>query len=222
MKIVFISDTHRRHEQLNFNDKKYKNVDMIIHSGDFSNYEKDADKFIQWYSEQPFKYKILIPGNHDFAVFKNEKKYIEFSKKLGIELLIDRKISIEGINIYGSPWTPEFFNWAYMKNDHILKEIWDKIPYDTHILVTHGPAKGSLDKSNYGNIEVGSFSLSTKLYDLKENGNLKIHSFGHIHEARGFYKENDLLRINSSSVNHKYQIEEPFIVDYEKNDLIFN
>ena len=213
MKIVFISDTHIKHRDLDFSMSKYNDVETIVHSGDFSHNQKQFDDFINWFSELPFKNKILIPGNHEILVQENEEDFFRVCKEFGIIGLIDSGVVIDDIKFYGSPWTPLFFNWAYMKEDYILDQYWDKIPNDVNVLITHGPAYGILDGViHYGIGEnVGSESLADRIDHLKK---LKIHTFGHIHEARGMYKENKILRINASSVNQNYEILPPFIVDY--------
>ena len=213
MKIMFISDTHNKHHLFNMNKKEYKNIDMIIHSGDFSHSKKEGENFMIWYSELPFKYKILIPGNHELYIEKNEEEFKRLSKELGIISLIDEAIEINNIKIYGSPWTPQFFDWAYMKEDYLLEDIWNKIPLDTQILITHGPQYGILDGIiQYGcGYNVGSETLADRIEELKK---LKIHTFGHIHEASGAYKENGILRINASSVNSKYELREPFVFEF--------
>ena len=48
-------------------------------------------------------------------------------------------MELYGYKIYGSPYTPEFCGWAFMEEREDLKLIWEKIPTDTDILITHGP-----------------------------------------------------------------------------------
>ena len=60
-----------------------------------------------------------------------------------------------GIKIWGSPYTPEFNNWAFpLKTEEAKQELWQQIPNDIDILMTHGPPKGILDK-NTSMIECG-------------------------------------------------------------------
>jgi len=47
------------------------------------------------------------------------------------------------ISFYGSPWTPEFDNWAFhLPRGQPSWETWAKIPDGTDILVTHDPPLG--------------------------------------------------------------------------------
>ena len=75
-----------------------------------------------------------------------------------------------------------------MKDDLDLATIWDTIPDDADIVVTHGPAYFTGDKvlnPQYGiSPHVGSPALRTKLLELPK---LKLHVTGHIHESAGLY-----------------------------------
>ncbi len=211
MKVVFISDTHSKHNELDFSKSIYNNIDTIIHCGDFSHNINQYYNFMNWFSKLPFKNKILIPGNHDELIQTNESMFYMYCKELGIHGLIDDKVVIDGINFYGTPWTPIFCNWAYMKDDNLLKRYWDNIPKDTNILITHGPAYGVLDKitcNKHKKISVGSKTLSSVISSLKE---LKIHSFGHIHESSGVIVKNNVICINATSVDSNYNILPPII-----------
>ena len=91
-----------------------------------------------------------------------------------------------------------------MKDDLELADIWETIPEDTDIVITHGPAYGLGDKvlnPQYGlSPHVGSQSLRKKLATLP---NLKLHVCGHIHEASGLYIH-DYVTINASTCDLGY------------------
>ena len=60
--------------------------------------------------------------------------------------LQDSGVEIEGFKLWGIPWTPKFYNWAFMKNKGgEIGVVVNKIPNDTDILITHGPPFGRLD-----------------------------------------------------------------------------
>jgi Icc-related predicted phosphoesterase len=221
MFITFISDTHNKHTELVMPNLQIDNntTNIIIHSGDFSHNQKQFDDFMLWYSELPgYDHRILIPGNHELIVEKDPDMFFRTCKELNINGLIDNEVVIDDIKFYGSPWTPTFGNWAYMRDDYLLDVYWDKIPKDTNVLITHGPAYSILDGViHYGYGEyVGSTTLADAIDGLKD---LQIHTFGHIHEAKGMYKENKILRINASSVNSQYNIIPPVIIDYNNNKI---
>jgi len=197
MKAVIISDTHFRHKELIIPEG-----DIIIHSGDFGYNDITSHHFLDWFSSLDFKYRILVAGNHDAFFEEAGKKKI---KEMCMEYydtiyLEDEMIEIEGLKIYGSPWTVLFRDWHFMKKDEDLEEIWKNIPDDTNILITHGPQKGVLDiLSHMGKIEhLGSSTLANRIAQLKD---LKYHIFGHIHGEAGIKEPNeyrDYVSINAS------------------------
>ena len=63
MKVTFISDTHTKENTLNL-----CGGDILVFSGDcmssgFSIFE--LFKFIEWFKEQNYNYKVFVPVNHD-------------------------------------------------------------------------------------------------------------------------------------------------------------
>jgi len=84
--------------------------------------------------------------------------------------------------IYGSPATPRFVAGSFQYTTREEAEvIYNRIPLDTEILLTHTPPHLILDKPRRGP-NAGCKYLATKLDDLKS---CKLHVFGHIHEAHG-------------------------------------
>lgn len=201
--IDLFSDTHNKHREFNL-----RGGDILIHSGDATGrgQNKEIHAFLTWFEKQPYRYKIFVPGNHDFGFEKETAMYREECKKRNIILLIDEKIEIEGLKIYGSPYTPTFFNWAFMRDrGEKIKRHWDAIPDDTHILITHGPAYQIRDGvKNYYRPEgefVGCMDLRIRIEELKE---LKLHVFGHIHDDAGTSKIGQYIAVNASVLNDDY------------------
>lgn len=185
MKIWHISDTHSYHGLLEIPD----NIDMIIHSGDFSNY-KDFYKnkpetldFLEWYSSLNIKYKILIAGNHDAfpAIYPLEFK--KLCKDKDLIYLENEPIIIEGINIFGTPLQPTFANWYFQKARHKLDEYWKLIPENTDILVVHGPPKGILDLSYSRDSKLEYCGCKSLRNHILNRLDLKYCLFGHIHNV---------------------------------------
>lgn len=158
----------------------------------------------------PHKHKIIIAGNHDFCF---EKDSAEARACLtNCTYLEDEEVTVEGIKIYGSPWQPWFFNWAFnLKRGLELRKKWDLIPSDTDILVTHGPPFGYLDKTLRGE-EVGCVDLREVVEEIRP----KYHIFGHIHEAVGQDSNKHTQFINASICNLRNEpVNSPVIIDYE-------
>jgi Icc-related predicted phosphoesterase len=219
MKIVCISDTHNKHKEISLNKG-----DVLIHAGDATGRGEAGEilPFLTWFSEQKFSHKILVAGNHDFGFERSPSRYEEECKRLGIIYLNDSGVNIEGINIWGSPVQPEFFNWAfnrrieeklpddydpyhsYNKVNPPIKPHWDLIPNNTDILITHGPPLGVLDTvSRYlVNLNVGCPHLMDAILRVKP----KLHVFGHIHEQQGILKKGDTVFVNASQLNDRYMV----------------
>ena len=211
MRIVAISDTHNQHSLLT---DELPDGDMIIHSGDFSGIgtDKEAVDFFNWFSERPYKHKILVPGNHDGAIQNNLKTYRTMASELGIRLLIDQHVMIDKHIIYGSPWTPEFFDWYFMKKrGPEISKVWRKIPHYIDILITHGPVFGILDKLDSG-LNAGCEELKKQI-DSGRLEELKLHICGHIHNSRGIVEKNNTIFINACSLDNRRQLQkQPYTV----------
>jgi len=182
--IWHISDTHTYHGLL----KVPSDVDMIIFSGDCSNprdkwfNEVEVRSFLSWFAKLPIRHKIFVAGNHDSSIEASLVKKADFAS-VGIIYLENDFVVIEDIKIFGSPFTPKFGDWSFMKNRSKLNGIWERIPDDTDILIVHGPPKGVLDLSEDRdrNLEqCGCSALKKRVLNLR----LKLMCFGHIHNFK--------------------------------------
>ena len=185
MKIWHISDTHTYHGFL----KVPEGIDMIIFSGDCSNprdpYKNQPEvvKFVQWFAEQPARYKIMIAGNHDSSI---ESRLItkEFIEEYGITYIENEVVEVAGYKIFGSPLTPTFGDWAFMKPAFKLERVWKNvIDDDVDIVITHGPPKTILDLSEDRARRLEFCGDKSLLNRIKEV-NPKLHCFGHIHNFK--------------------------------------
>ena len=217
MKLCCISDTHGRHHDLDLS--KYP-ADVLVFAGDWTRgrdlgLSETAD-FLQWLSEQPYKHKVFICGNHELQV---EASTTQFDEMLlmypGITYLQDSEVIIDDIKFYGSPYSNEFCNWAFMENDVELSKIWDAVPDDTQVLLTHGPAYNCNDlvKRSYGNDpHVGSKSLHYRKLALQDS--LRVHISGHIHEAYNVDTSSRCINICPSVLNERYElVNEPILLE---------
>ena len=189
MKILHISDTHTFHDMMS--EDRFLGIDVVIHSGDCSNSknpytnEDEVRQFIDWYMMVPVQHKIYVAGNHDTSIERRLVTKKDFEDK-GIIYLENEEVIIDGIKFYGSPQTPTFGNWAFMKQRHKLDRVWQTIPEDTDVLIVHGPPKGVRDLSfdRAGNLEMcGCSALMKRCFTLKHT--LKLVAFGHIHNMDG-------------------------------------
>jgi len=213
-KIVFISDTHNKHKHLT--SKGMGNIlgsgDILVHAGDCTSMgqKHEINEFLEWFSNTEFEHKIFIAGNHDFG-FEQQTDIDQEFKDLGVTYLFDNDITIDGIKFYGSPWQPEFHNWAFnLPRGEELAAKWEKIPDDVDILITHGPAYGILDYAPIGG-HVGCEELYRKIAEVKP----KIHVCGHIHDSYGQKTMGGIEFLNASTLNDRYEYaHKPIVVKY--------
>lgn len=184
---MFFSDTHTKHNEL-----VLPPGDIAICCGDISyrGTYSEVKNFMDWFSKQPHKYKIMIAGNHDFWFEPGHRRNYALPKGEdprdivpdNIIYIEDETVIVEGIKIFGSPWTPWFHDWAFngMRGEEMQKH-WDLIEEGTDIIISHGPpANTYLDRCNSGD-KVGCANLARTIADIQP----KICAFGHIHEAYG-------------------------------------
>lgn len=188
LKIWHISDTHCMHNEIDMNS--IPEVDLVVHSGDCSNYYNpifnmaEVMNFLDWYEKLPIKYKIYVAGNHDTSIEKRLVDKEQFTSR-GIAYLEHEEIKIKGVKFFGSPYTPKYGNWAFMKPRETISRMWEHIPEDTDVMICHGPPKGVLDisyKHEPGSpIErCGCSALQKRI----ENIEPKLMLFGHIHSCK--------------------------------------
>lgn len=189
MDITFISDTHGLHGRLKLNPGT-----VLIHSGDITEYgsEDEVVDFLYWFSRQPFTHKIFIAGNHD--LFLEECTPAKRKKIIPSDVIYlqNSGVEIAGLKVWGSPVTPYFLGMAFnIRQGNELKKVWNKIPADTDILITHGPPMGILDHG------VGDAELLRKVNQIQP----AVHCFGHAHGQNGIETINGTTFINASIVN---------------------
>jgi len=208
MKIVCISDTHGMHEKIG----ALPEGDILIHAGDFSVEGFKAPGLEElmtlnhWLEEQAHRHKLLIAGNHDF-VFQED--YHNAKEKITNAIYLqDLGIQIEGLKVWGMPWTPPFMDWAFMAEPNEMKRYTEMISDDTDILITHGPPYGVMDR--VGRSNVGSKDLLEAVLRVKP----RVHIFGHIHEGYGVMSSDGITFVNACSLNVWYQAtNKPIVVE---------
>lgn len=213
MKIVCLSDTHNCNKQIEVPDG-----DLLIHSGDatINGTIPEITAFNKWFSSLPHKHKIFVAGNHDW-LFERENAVARRLLDSSIIYLQDSSCDIEGLKIYGSPWQPRYFDWAFnLMRGAELAEKWKLIPNDTNILITHGPPNGILDlvPRQYFNENTGCEELRKRVEDIAPLGHLKLHIFGHIHCGYGTDEKFGVKFVNASNCDEAYQPSQPpFVIE---------
>ena len=205
MRIVCISDTHGLHGQLRLPDG-----DLLICTGDFSRRGRRAEvaDFNDWLGTLPHRHKVVVAGNHDFLFAQDREARTLLTHATYLE---DEECVVHGLRIYGSPWQPRFFNWAFnLDRGEPLRRIWERIPQGIDILLTHGPPHGILDVTVRG-LRVGCEELAAALPRVRP----RLHVFGHIHESYGQLVRDGTHFVNASTCNLQYQpIHAPVVIDW--------
>jgi predicted phosphohydrolase len=187
--IVCISDTHELHRELDV-----PAGDILIHAGDFTMFSKSASAildFNEWLGGLPHRWKILVPGNHEFFLESDPSRRRLISNAT---VLINEGIEIAGLKIWGSPVTPLYGGAFGLSSPADRVKLYAKIPDGLDILVTHGPPSGILDRSPGALHHAGCPQLREAVSQLKP----KLHVFGHIHGAHGMLSTDGTLFVNAA------------------------
>jgi Icc-related predicted phosphoesterase len=198
MKLCIISDTHNKHKRL----AKLPDADVIIHCGDFTSIGQSHEivNFMQWYSKLPYKYKLIIAGNHDW-LFQTQRLLALEKVPENVIYLEDSGVELEGIKFWGTPVQLPFNNWAFNKPEHKLIPHWQAIPDDTDVLITHCPPYTIFDWSIYDLKHTGSPSL---YFEVIQRIKPQVHCFGHIHSGYGKRIIEGTTFINASNLDEDY------------------
>ena len=165
LKFAFISDVHLNGKfdgsklKIAFEKMKDENVELVLIGGDFldNSYKSITDDIKSIIDETNFKHGIyLVLGNHEY--YGGIEENIEYIKNLGINILRDEIVKIEGITIVGRD---DRYNKKRKSLDELLKNVDKK---SSVIVVDHNPQS------------------------LKELGNEKVDLYlsGHTHKGQLF------------------------------------
>jgi Icc-related predicted phosphoesterase len=248
MRITHISDTHNKHNQLNGllpgGDLLIHSGDISSLGR-----ETEVKRFVKWFNDiDNYTNKVFIAGNHDMtfdreqllrdklAHFEGRTEYDTecaegkpawLEELLGIHLrpnvfyLENNFIEIDQIKIWGSPITPSFgYGWAFNKDrGYDINQIWNRIPNDTDIVITHGPIHSYCDRTDRGGLNVGCEQLYHRLNEVKP----QLHFSGHIHEAYGYRQTNWGYAFNGCNCDLSYLVNNKpmtFEYDFLKRDIV--
>lgn len=214
MKIVAISDTHAKHRDIVVPDG-----DVLVHAGDVTwrGELNIVEDFADWVKELPHKHKVMIFGNHElgFQYGPKRERAINMIKDAGVIYLEHSGVTIDGINFWGSPATPWFHDWEWnFQRGKDIAMVWEKIPEDTNVLITHGPPAFIMDEAPRGVFDhenVGCKDLLDKIGNLS---NLKAHIFGHIHAGYGTKQVGPCTFVNAACCTESYNpINAPIVIE---------
>lgn len=204
MKIVAVSDLHGFLPAI-------PPCDLLLLAGDLCPRKVFGEKaqaewldsdFRRWLRQAPARQIIGVAGNHDF-IFQNRRDLLPAD--LPWTYLQDSGTTWEGWKVWGSPWQPWFFDWAFNLYEPELVKKWALIPADTDILVLHSPPHGYGDGVLRGGGQ-GAHAGSPGLLDRIRQVAPRLVVFGHIHEGRGQWQLGPTVLANVSIVNERYEL----------------
>ena len=248
MRITHISDTHNKHNQLNGllpgGDLLIHSGDISSLGR-----QSEVERFVKWFNGiDNYTNKVFIAGNHDMtfdreillrdklAYFEGKTEYDTecaegkpkwLEELLGIHLrpnvfyLENSFVILDDIKIWGSPITPSFgYGWAFNKDrGYDINEIWNRIPNDTDIVITHGPIHSYCDRTDRGGLNVGCEQLYHRLNEVQP----QLHFSGHIHEAYGYRNTKWGYAFNGCNCDLSYLVNNKpmtFEYDFMKRDIV--
>lgn len=190
--------------------------DVLIHCGDSLGRGNmhELEDFVAWFAAKPHKHKLMIAGNHDWIFERNLAAGRRAVESNGITFLHNESTVIDGVRFYGSPYTPVFYNWAFMcdRGPEIAAK-WAMIPDKTDVLITHGPPYGHGDLAP-GRRIVGCLELLQRVREIRP----MLHCFGHIHEGYGTTRSDEFetVFINAAICDERYKPNRrPIVMDIE-------
>lgn len=204
MRIVAIADTHLYDGELG----ALPEGDLLIHAGDMcrGGSLQELRLAVAWLKEQPHRHKVVVAGNHDWSC-QREPAAARSLFAGDIVYLQDEGTELEGLRIWGSPWQPRFFDWAFnLSRGPELAAKWAAIPDDLDVLVTHGPPHGFGDRAAQDH--QGCVDLLAAVRRTRP----RLHIFGHIHEDGGLWVDGPTVLVNATTWEGERS---PTVLDYD-------
>lgn len=225
MKICILSDLH------GFLIDGIQPCELVLICGDIVPLRMQRNKpqcekwlkteFADWIKSLPCEKVVFVAGNHDF-VFENREfmwvnSIITFPTE-GKAVYLDNShfdyLSNDGkvYRIYGTPACHIFGNWAFMYSDEKLKELYQNIPGNCDILISHDAPKlnncGLVPPNMWHStpIDAGNEVLASAILDKKP----KYAFCGHIHEGN-----HQLTDIGATKIANVSILDDAYDISYE-------
>jgi Icc-related predicted phosphoesterase len=188
LRLVLLSDTHLLEREIDVTPG-----DILIHAGDFTTFGNTIpalENFNRWLGTLPHRHKIVVPaGNHELVLEADPTRRKLLSHAT---VLLDEAVTIEGLRIWGSPVTPLYGGAFGLWSAQQRRALYNSIPKDTDVLVTHGPPLGIFDRGNESQSHDGCKELLEAVMRVKP----RLHVFGHIHSGAGIFHTQDTTFVN--------------------------
>jgi Icc-related predicted phosphoesterase len=183
-------------------------------------------KIRPWLADSPARHKVVTWGNHDWCGqacdFSHDSPAKASSTRL--QVLVDESTSVptgavdgvpqpSTVTIWGTPWSPRFMDWAFMKDPEDLVSRYAAIPAGTDVLVSHCPPHGYGDWSDERRRRVEHLG-SRELLVAIDRVRPRLVICGHIHGGHGRYEHDGIPIYNVSVADEQYRLtHEPTVID---------
>ncbi|PQE18210.1 calcineurin-like phosphoesterase protein [Rutstroemia sp. NJR-2017a BBW] len=202
-RFVCISDTHNASAPSSF---QLPRGDVLLHAGDLTNQGSISElrKTLKWIKDADFEAKIIVAGNHDVSLDPELTTQHQDQESLSLltssPSILYLSHSAAEINlssptgphttfrIFGSPFSPTsspsksspYSAFTYPSSSSSSTPLWNTIPLDTDILITHTPPHTHLDARSDAQ-PIGCEDLRKALWRVRP----RLALCGHVHEGRG-------------------------------------
>lgn len=111
-------------------------------------------RFSKWINALPCEKVIIVAGNHDLAFQNREPGWVTatlLSPTNGKLFYLENELceyvskDCKLYSIFGTPYCHQFGNWAFMCDDDILVEKYNKLPLHCDIVISHDAPYGTSD-----------------------------------------------------------------------------
>lgn len=221
--------------------------DLLLIAGDISYAFKGdlvtkhrflVNEFKQWVGGVPATDVVVVAGNHDQSI--EQWGWPEDLRSVPkLHYLEDEGVELHGLKIWGTPWQPWFYSWAFNApqrgGEDFLAQKFDLIPDDTDIIICHGPPRGVGDGvGDPARPDLQEHVGSTALRAAIKRVQPKLMVCGHIHSGAGVnvvahinpvkFFDDDAQHttlhqptttiVNAAIVDEKYRpVNKPFVID---------
>ena len=179
-----------------------------------------VNDFKPWCESLPCDKVIFIAGNHDFSFQNLDFMYTQFPKDKKVTYLFHENYvytsrSSKEYSIFGTPYCKLFGNWAYMEMDDVLDKLYQDIPENLDILLTHdapfGVSDVLLQLGYYTGEHIGNKPLSAEI--LRKAPKIVCH--GHLHSTSREFEEWGYSKVINCSIKDECYnpIYEPLIIE---------
>lgn len=217
MRLVVTSDTH-----FPFKPELVPDGDIFLHCGDlmYDGQGHEWNPVLESLAALPHKYKILVPGNHDYYIAHYEGLAAsQLRRQAGVKLVRPHDACVDlpnGMTILTIPYVTGLPGWAYNVGEDWLLD-WLNAQYrEADIIAAHAPMYKILDAIDpagdtaASRNHVGSWAQSRWYHQLMTKPEYYFN--GHIHESYGEHHEWGTSFYNVAMCDRNYEQNNPCVV----------